>query len=274
MALSDFQPVIGGLTDTHAHLDDRAFAADLPAVLSRAQAAGLTGIVTVGTDVASSRAAVALAGQHPLVWAAVGVHPHDARTLDTAGLAELRRLAQQPRVVAIGETGLDFYRNLSPRDVQLAAFRAQLSLAQELGLPVIVHDREAHAETMGELRRQAAATQNQRLCGVLHCFSGDSSMADEAVALGFHISVAGVITYRNAGRLAEVVRRLPLERLVLETDCPYLPPEAWRGQRNEPAYVGQVAQTVAQLRGQDTGAVVVATTRNAKHLFRWGKGLT
>jgi TatD DNase family protein len=158
--------------------------------------------------------------------------------------------------------------------VQLAAFQAQLSLAQELGLPVIVHDREAHAETMGELRQQALSAQNHRLRGVLHCFSGDIGMADEAVALGFHISVAGVITYRNAGRLAEVVRRLPLERLVLETDCPYLPPEAWRGQRNEPAYVGQVAQTVAQLRGQDTGAVVVATTRNAKHLFGWGKGLT
>ncbi len=282
--------------DTHAHLDDRAFRADLPAVLARAQAAGVTRLITVGTDLPSSRAAVALAErsagptdsrhqrietrdtsagvQHPLeqpappveIWAAVGVHPHEAKTLGPSEMAKLRELALHPRVVAIGETGLDFYRNLSPREAQLAAFRAHLSLAQELELPVIIHDRDAHAETMRELARIWQSTPS-KLRGVLHCFSGDLAMAQEAVSLGFYVSIAGPVTYRNRGPLIDVVCTLPLERLLLETDCPYLPPVPYRGQRNEPAYVTRVAQAIAQIRGLPVENVARVTTDNALHLF-------
>jgi TatD DNase family protein len=260
------------LVDTHAHLDLSAFDADRAAVLERAQAAGVTAIVNVGADLASSRRAVQLAAEHDMVYAAVGMHPHDAAKLDGAALAELRDLAGQPKVVAVGEIGLDFFRDLSPREAQRRAFRAQLAWAASLGKPVVVHDRDAHDEVIRELERWAAGTPPSlagRL-GVLHTFAGDLAMARRAVELGFYLSVSGPVTYQNARRLPEIVRQVPLERLLVETDCPFLPPHPHRGQRNEPAHVRLVAQRLAELRGIPLEELAQATTANARRLFGLG----
>jgi len=248
------------LTDTHAHLDFPQFDGDREEVIERALAAGVRRIINVGADLASSRRAVALAEAHPPIYAAVGVHPHDAKTLTDEALAELLGLARHPKVVAIGEIGLDFYRDLSPREAQRQAFERQLALARELGLPVIVHDRNAHAEVMDVLRRRG-------LRGVLHCFSGDLEMARQAIEMGFYISVAGPATFKNAKRLPEIVRQLPLERLLIETDCPYLAPHPHRGRRNEPAYVRLVAEAVADIKGLPLEEVARVTTANARALF-------
>ena len=249
------------LTDTHAHLDFPQFDDDREEVIARALAAGVGIIINVGADLASSRRAVALAEAHPQIYAAVGVHPHDAKTLTEEVLTELRELARHPQVVAIGEIGLDFYRDLSPRDVQRQAFERQLALARELDKPVIIHDREAHAEVMDTLRRW------QGLRGVLHCFSGSLEMARRAVELGFYISIAGPVTFKNARRLPEIVRQLPLERLLIETDCPYLAPHPHRGERNEPAYVRLVAEAVAEIKGLPLEEVARVTTANTQTLF-------
>ncbi|MCL4532084.1 MAG: TatD family hydrolase [Chloroflexi bacterium] len=266
------------LVDSHAHLEDPAFAGEDAVLVERALAAGVGQIVTVGTDLATSRRAVATAARHPAVFAAVGIHPHEAGQLDAGALDELRRLARQPKVVAIGEIGLDFYRDLSPRPVQRAAFAAQLALAGELDLPVVVHDREAHAEIVAALREFAAGHPGAR--GVLHCFSGDEGMAREAIELGFYISFAGPLTYANAGRLQRLAAALPLERLLVETDCPYLTPVPLRGKRNvpasadwhwrgdnEPANAALVAEKLAHLRGLGLAEVAAATTANAARLF-------
>ncbi|PYM65592.1 MAG: hydrolase TatD [Candidatus Rokuibacteriota bacterium] len=247
------------LVDTHAHLHDGLFAADRDAALVRARAAGILRVVTIGTDVSTSREAVALAGRHPDVYAAVGIHPHDAATADPAALAELASLARAPKVVAIGEIGLDYYRNLAPREAQLRALRAQLALAHDVGKPVLVHCREAHEDVLGELE----AAEVSAVGGILHCFSGDLAVAERGLALGLLLSIAGPVTYPNAHRLAEVVRRVPLDRLVLETDCPYLPPQPWRGQRNEPAYLPTTAARVAELRGVPVETLAALTTRTA-----------
>ena len=249
------------LTDTHAHLDFPQFDSDREEAIERALAAGVGIIINVGADLASSRRAVALAEAHPQIYAAVGVHPHDAKTLTEEVLTELRELARHPQVVAIGEIGLDFYRDLSPRDVQRQAFERQLALARELDKPVIIHDREAHAEVMDTLRRW------QGLRGVLHCFSGGLEMARRAVELGFYISIAGPVTFKNARRLPEIVRQLPLERLLIETDCPYLAPHPHRGERNEPAYVRLVAEAVAEIKGLPLEEVARVTTANTQTLF-------
>jgi TatD DNase family protein len=240
------------LIDTHAHLDFEQFDADRAAVLERARAAGVAAMVNVG------------------VYASVGVHPHDAKMLDGAALAELRVLAGGPKVVAVGEIGLDFYRDLSPRDLQRRAFQAQLAWAAQLGKPVIVHDREAHYEILANLtvwaRSVAGSSLDGRL-GVLHSFSGDLAMAERAIELGFYIAVSGPVTYHNARRLPEVVRAVPLDRLLVETDCPYLPPHPHRGQRNEPAHVRLVAEQIAAIRGITFDQVAQATTANACRLF-------
>lgn len=246
------------LVDTHAHLHDPAFDADREAVLARARAAGVGAFLTIGTDVATSEAAVALAGAHPDVYAAVGIHPHEARTVDPAALARLAVLARAPRVVAIGEIGLDYYRNLAPPETQRAALVAQLRLAGAAGKPVLLHCREAHADLLD----LCAAEGDAGVGGILHCFSGDLAVAHRGLALGLLISIAGPVTYPSARRLGDVVRALPLETLVLETDCPYLPPQPWRGQRNEPAYLPATAARVAALRDVPVAAIAAATTAN------------
>jgi TatD DNase family protein len=253
----------GPLVDTHAHLTDRRFAGDLDAVLERARAAGVGGIIVSGYDLASSRAAVDLAAGHEDVWATVGIHPHDARFATRQALAEVERLARRPRVVAIGECGLDFYRDLSPRDVQARAFAAQLELAAALDLPVVVHSREAMPETLHTLARVRLPAG-----GVLHCFDGDTEDARRAVSLGLYLSAAGPLTYRRDLTLARALAAVPLERLVVETDCPYLSPAGHRGQRNEPAHVVSVAAALAGARNGRPADVARATTANSAALFR------
>jgi len=256
--------------DSHVHLDSPDYDQDRAAVLLRAAEVGVSTMVDVGADLPSSRAAVALSEREPCIWAAVGVHPHDATAITANALAELRALAGHPRVVAIGEIGLDYYRDLSPRPEQRRAFADQLALALELGLPVIVHNRDAHADTLAILRA-AAVQQGGRLRGVMHCFSGEPGFARDVVDLGMHIGIAGPITYPKATVLAEVVRQVPADRLLVETDSPYLAPQARRGRRNEPAFVLLVAERVAELRGVSLDAIGRITGDNARALFGLGR---
>lgn len=258
------------LVDTHAHLDSSRYDKDRAAVISRAREAGVTQTITIGGSLEASRRAVALAQEYPFLYAAVGIHPHNAVDLNGTTLAELRELAQQPKVVAVGEIGLDFYRDLSPRDVQRRAFQAQLAWAAKLGKPVVIHDRDAHQKVLEILADWAAGQAHSPLAGrlgVLHTFSGDLSMAERAIELGFYLSISGPVTYQNARDLPEVVRSVPLERLMVETDCPWLAPHPHRGKRNEPAYIRLVAEQIAALRGIDLAKVAQVTTANARHLF-------
>ncbi|MGB9847062.1 MAG: TatD family hydrolase [Desulfotomaculales bacterium] len=253
------------LVDTHAHLVDGRFDRDRREVLERARAAGVALIVNVGYDLESSRKSVALAGEFDCVYAAVGVHPHDAAQVPPGYLEELRKLAKGEKVVAVGETGLDYYRNLSPGEVQKKVFREHLALARELDLPVIIHDRDAHEDVLGILKKDGLG----RAGGVLHCFSGDWEMARVCLGMGFFISLAGVVTYPKSSLLKEIAARVPVERLLVETDCPYLTPEPWRGRRNEPAYVRSVVECVAGLRGMSAGELALITAQNARSLFRF-----
>ncbi len=257
--------------DTHAHLDFSQFDADREQVIERAVAAGVIAIVNAGADLVSSRRAVALAEADPHIWAAVGVHPHEAKTVTAEVLAELRDLAGHPRVVAVGEMGLDYYRDLSPRDVQRRVFRQQLDLAREVGKPIIIHDRQAHADVLRILHEWVGSGDRQDTVGVVHCFSGDVGMAREVIALGLYVGIDGPVTYPNAGRLRAVVAGVPLERVLIETDCPYLTPHPHRGRRNEPAYVRLVAEAVAEAKGVALADVARVTTENARRLFDWGE---
>ena len=256
------------MIDSHCHLDFPQFDADRDAVLARSAAAGVAAIVNPGADLESSRRAVALAARVANVYAAVGVHPHDAATLDGPALAELRQLAAHPKVVAIGEIGLDYYRDLSPRDRQRAAFDTQLALAAELNLPVIVHQREAAVDALAALRAWAGG--GHPGC-VLHAFAGEEAVADEAAALGFYLGLGGPLTYQNARRLPEIVPHLPPDRLLLETDAPYLPPHPHRGQRNEPAYLVLVARRLAELREMSLGVLASQVAENTRRVFRLPK---
>jgi TatD DNase family protein len=248
--------------DTHAHLEMAAFDGDREAVLARAAEAGLTAIVTVGTTLPDCEMAVALTRLYKPVYAAVGIHPHEVKQIDAATYDALLVLARQEKVVAIGEIGLDFFYDLSPREVQLRRFQEQLGLAEELDLPVIIHDREAHQEIIEILRPRKG-----RLRGVLHCFSGDWAMACECLDLGFHLSVAGPVTYKKADQLRAVAREMPLERLLIETDAPYLAPQPYRGKRNEPAYVVETAKYIAEMRGIPVDELERQTAANACRLF-------
>ncbi len=253
------------LFDTHAHLHFSDLAPDLDAVMERAVAAGVVAMVTVGTDRDTNPAAVELAERLAGVYASVGIHPHDAAEAVDADFEALEALVRRSaKVVAIGEMGLDFFRNLSPRDVQGAVFRRQLDVARRLEKPVIVHCRDAHDEALAILAEERAA----EVGGVMHCFSADVPVARRCLDLGLLISLAGPVTYKNARALPEVARFVPADRLVVETDCPFLPPEPHRGKRNEPAHVRLTAARVAELRGDDPEALARAMTDNAARLFR------
>jgi len=252
------------LFDTHAHLHFPEFAGDLDAVLERARVAGVRRILTIGTDVPTSRAAAALAFREPNVWAAVGIHPHEAADADEAALAEIERLAGGPRVVAIGETGLDFFRNLAPREAQERALRSQLALARRTRKPVLLHCRDAHEETLSIL----GAADVSEHGGIMHCFSGDVGIARRCLDLGLLVSLAGPVTYPKPGALPEVAKFVPADRLVVETDCPFLPPQPYRGKRNEPAYLAITAARVAELRGEPLADLAARMSENARSLLR------
>jgi TatD DNase family protein len=248
-------------TDTHAHLALPEFAADLPQVLGRARAAGVSRIVVVALDPPSARRSMALAEQHAGLYATAGLHPHAADRWSAGLERELEALCQHPAVVAVGETGLDRVRG-APWEDQVTAFEAQLALAARVGKPVVIHNREAGPEILACLDRTPAVPR-----GVMHCFTGDLALAEACLARGFYLAFGGVVTYRSGAGLREVVAAVLPERLLLETDCPYLAPMPQRGQRNEPAHIRFTATQVAMWRGTDETHVASATTANALRLF-------
>lgn len=247
------------LIDSHAHLDDEALAGDLAAVLDRARRNGVGRIVTVGTDEESSRRARAIAEREPDVYAALGIHPHEA---DRASSAEpLRAIADHPKVVAIGETGLDYAKKFATPENQKRLFLSHLALARELAKPIVIHCRDAHRDAIDVLRSERASR------GVIHCFSGTEGDARAYLEMGFYLSIAGPVTYPNAQRLRDTVRAIPLDRLLVETDCPLLAPQAHRGRRNEPAYVRYAAAEIAKVHGVALERVAEATSANARRVF-------
>ena len=256
------------LIDTHVHLDDPRYDPDREAVFQRAEEAGVEAFITIGCDLATSTSAVQLATERPNVYATVGVHPHEVKQIEPHWYEELRQLAQQPKVVAFGEIGLDYHYDHSPRDVQRQQFREQVALAKSLNLPLVIHTREAQEDTMTILREEHA----ESVGGVIHCFSGDPWLAKEALDLGFYLSFSGIITFRSATILRDIIRTVPDDRILIETDAPYLTPIPFRGKRNESAYVKYVAEQIAELKYADasTGLAQVSelTTNNAKRLFK------
>ncbi len=262
------------LVDAHCHLQDPKFNRDRDAVIRRARDAGVSAMVVIGYDVESSRRARDLADAHEDVYAAVGVHPHDAKTVRPRDLETLARLADSAKVVAVGEIGLDFYRNLSPRDIQLSAFREQLQLARSLRLPVVIHSRNADKESFEVLsayeREILPEWDKDRPLGVMHCFAGDLPRALEYIERGFLISIAGTCTYPNADNARAVTRGIPLRWMVVETDAPYLTPQSRRGQRNEPAYLRETVEYIAEIRGEGVADVTNGTARAAAWLFGLG----
>lgn len=248
--------------DSHAHLDDTRFQADFDEVLARMRENGVTGMMNIGCDLPSSERSVALAERYNWIWAAVGSHPDDADHVDGALIEAYRTLCKNPRVRAIGEIGLDYHYEDVPRDIQKKAFRMQLQLARETGVPVVVHEREAHGDALEILDDFTDVR------GVFHCYSGSLEMAKELVRRGWYIGFTGVITFKNARKAVEVAEWLPLSRTLIETDCPYMAPEPFRGRRCEPGMVPQMAKKIAEIKGVDTERVAEATRRNAYELFR------
>ncbi len=250
--------------DSHAHLDLPPLAAAEGEVVRRAAEAGVENIVTIGIDPEHSEKAIAIAHRHAGIYAAVGQHPHDASSCSDRTLERLEALSRCDKVVAIGETGLDFHRDRSPRDLQRQAFREQIRLARRRSLPVIVHDRDAHAETLSILEEEKASETG----GIIHCFSGDFEMARRAIGMNFLISIPGAITYKGSGTQAEAVRKLSLDHLLIETDSPFLAPIPHRGKTNEPAFVPLVAETIARIKGLSPEDVGRVSSLNAKRIFR------
>lgn len=255
--------------DTHAHLGDPALLPQLAAVVERARAAGVTKINTVGYDLPSSRLALDIAAQSAgTVYATVGIHPAEAEKIGVDDLAQLVKLARQPHVVAWGEIGLDYHYEDGPeRAAQQQLFRAQIALAKEAGLPIVIHDRDAHQDVIDILREEQAGING----GIMHCFSGSWEVAKAALALGMLISFAGPLTFTNARQPVEVAAKVPLDMLLIETDCPYLSPHPFRGKTNEPARVVHTAAKLAEIRGLEYRRIEEITTDNARRLFRLGE---
>jgi len=252
------------LVDTHCHLDEAPLAGQTEAVLARAKEAGVGSVVTIGTGVGSSRAAAAIAGRAPNVYAAVGIHPHEADTVTDEHLAEIERLASQPNVVAIGEVGLDFYRQHAAPDNQRRVFQAFIQMAQRSRRPLLIHCRNAYDELLAMLRQPG-----RRYEGIIHCASGPAPFIQGALELGFHISFAGNVTFSNATALQQLVPLVPDDRLLMETDAPFLAPQPVRGRPNEPAYLAHTAAFLAGLRGTTVETLAQRTSVNAARLFGW-----
>ena len=261
-------PAGGWLVDTHAHLTDPALHQEVSEIVERARAAGVGAIVCAGYDLSSSRDAVDLARWIPGVWATVGIHPNEVSSAVAADFDAIAALARDPSVVGIGETGLDYYRNRTPRTRQIETLEWHLSLAEELALPAVIHNREADRDTAQLLRASAVRRSGSTAPGVLHCFSSnDADYLDRVLGDGYYISFAGVVTFRPNGSLRDVAARVPVDRLVVETDAPYLAPEPLRGRRNEPAYVRHTADRLAQVRGVPLQTFVAQLWSNSCELF-------
>lgn len=252
------------LIDSHAHLDDARFDGDREMIIKNLKSNGIELVVNVGADLETSKSTLKLAGQHENIYAVIGVHPHSATELNEEAIELLRSYAEEEKVVAIGEIGLDFYYDNSPRDVQRSAFKAQIELAKELNLPIVIHSREADQETFDTIK---AAMEDGKLKVLLHCYSGSAELAEEYLKLGCYISLAGPVTFKNARVPKEVAEVVPLDRLMVETDSPYLTPEPYRGKRNEPMFVKYVAEEIARIKGVDIEDLSRATRENTKVFF-------
>jgi len=252
------------LIDSHCHLDMEAYENDLDEIINKALLAGISNIITIGINKASSEKAVQLAEQYSSVYAAVGVHPHDASKVSENDFAAIARLAAHERVVGYGEIGLDYAKLYAPKNIQQKIFSRQLAMAKELKLPVIIHDREAHEDTLKILKQHAPFAAG----GVMHCFSGDTEFAQQMVEIGFYISIPGIVTFKNAKALQKVVCELPLESMLVETDGPFLAPVPKRGKRNMPVFLLYTAEKIAELRSTTLAVVANQTTINTRTLFR------
>jgi TatD DNase family protein len=251
------------LIDSHAHLDMPEFDKDREEVLKRASKGGITHIITVGIDLDSSSDALELAGKHDFLYAATAFHPHNASGCDPKSLERLGEMASERKVVAWGEIGLDFYRRYSNPAEQTKIFSHQLEMAEDLNLPVIIHDREAHKEVLAILTRMGKSKKK----GVIHCFSGDLDLASAFIGMGYYISIPGTVTYKKASQVKDVAAGIPLRRMLVETDCPFLAPVPKRGKRNEPSFVTFTAQEIARLRNIEFEELARATSENARALF-------
>jgi TatD DNase family protein len=251
------------LFDTHAHLNAEQYNEDLEEVIARAQDEGVATMVVVGFDRPTIQRAIKLADQYDFIYASVGWHPVDAIDMTEEDLRWIEKLASHPKVVALGEMGLDYYWDKSPKDIQQEVFRKQIRLAKKVKLPIIIHNREATSDIIEILKEEGA----EEVGGIMHCFSGSPEVAKECVKMNFYISLGGPVTFKNAKKPKEVAAEIPLEKLLIETDCPYLTPHPFRGKRNEPSYVKLVAEEIAHIKGVTLEEIAEATTKNAKKLF-------
>lgn len=251
------------LFDSHAHLDDEKFSHDRYEIINKARESGVSYILNASSDLVSAKNSISLAEDFEFIYAAVGIHPHCAGEMEDSTLDIIRDLAGHKKVVAIGEIGLDYYYDTAPRDIQKYWFARQLDLARELELPVIVHDRDAHEDILDIIKSQ----NSREVGGVFHCFSGSVEMAKEVLDNNFYISVGGVVTFKNAKKIIDVVKYTPMDRLLIETDCPYLTPEPFRGKRNDSGYVRLVAEKIASIKGLSFESVASITLNNARQLL-------
>ena len=251
------------LFDSHSHIGTVEFDSDRDEVCKRIEDTGMSYVIDIGVDLESSMKAIKLAEKYPWCYATVGYHPHEVKDLDDDTLMLIEGLAKKPKVVAIGEIGLDYYRDYSPRDLQRKWFREQIRLALKLGMPIVIHDRDANDDVLKILKEEKAFGTKV----LMHCYSGSRELARQYVKLGANISISGTITYKNARRGIEVVEAIPLEHLLIETDCPYLTPEPFRGRRNEPTFIKYTAQRVAEIKGISFEEVAETTCNNAKKFF-------
>lgn len=251
------------LVDTHAHIDEEGFAQDFDEMLERAYANDVKYVVNIGANMDESRVSIELADKYESIYATVGVHPHDVAEVDDKALDQLAKWCEHDKVVAVGEIGLDYFRSQTSKEMQAYAFAAQLDVARQMHMPVSIHDRDAHGDVMRMLKNEGKG-----INGILHCFSGSWEMAKELIKMDYYIAIGGAVTFKNAAKLPEIAANIPLEYLLLETDCPYLAPHPHRGTRNEPANIRPIAEFIANIRGITLEELAAATTANAARIMR------
>ena len=251
------------LVDTHAHIDEEGFAQDFDEMLERAYANDVKYVVNIGANMDESRVSIELADKYESIYATVGVHPHDVEEINDKALDQLAQWCKHDKVVAVGEIGLDYFRSQTSKEMQAYAFAAQLDVARQMHMPVSIHDRDAHGDVMRMLKNEGKG-----INGILHCFSGSWEMAKELIKMDYYIAIGGAVTFKNAAKLPEIAANIPLEYLLLETDCPYLAPHPHRGTRNEPANIRPIAEFIANIRGITLEELAAATTANAARIMR------